>query len=75
MNTRSILFATSLISVGVLSGCGGFLNHINFHAHKEFSAARELMELQEARDKKVISDEEFRKLRAKVIKDETGDKK
>ena len=63
--------AVSLV-VLIAPGCG-FLNFLSTSQSRETSAGRDLIDLKEARDKNVISQDEYVKLRAKVLKSELGD--
>jgi hypothetical protein len=70
---RILLLATAVLLAALLiPGCG-FLNFLSTNENRDTSTGRDLIDLKEARDKNIISYDEYVKLRAKVLKDELGD--
>jgi hypothetical protein len=72
MHRTFLLTLAVSLAILLVPGCG-FLNFLSMNESRKTSAGRDLVDLKEARDKNVISYDEYVKLRAKVLKDELGD--
>ena len=72
MNKPLLIAVAVSFGLFLVPGCG-FLNFLSTNENRDTSAGRDLIDLKEARDKNIISYDEYVKLRAKVLKDELGD--
>lgn len=70
---RTLLLAVAVSLMALLVPECGFLNFLSMNESRKTSAGRDLIDLKEARDKNVISFDEYVKLRAKVLRNELGD--
>ncbi len=59
-----LMLATLIISCGSFNEADG---HAELHINKNISTGQELLDLQEALDKEIITEEEFDKLREGII--------
>jgi hypothetical protein len=74
MIRASLAVTLVLILTALTSGCGMF-NRVDYHYHRTFTTGKELTDLKEALEKRIISETEYDKMKATIVKGQIDEKK